>query len=958
MNVNGSKFKALIGEADWLSCRVGEPAIALGDWHRTPLSSPPGGSGPAAPFAYDPRRGQIGLGALPVVLPPTVGEARLIPEMRRAAAADRFGNVYGVDASRAALLVWRSSPASRFWPPDASPGNPVTGDFAPDAVEPDQPAQFQTLSVTEDHYLIVAFRQGTRSGVMVFDLAAGGPPALYPWPQGVSINAFAMAARTGGGAWILDRDAGRVWELGRHLRLMGPRALAGAQEMVDAFQPEGAWPVSPPTMEPPRGIDLAALVGGPVDATALCQWRAGLLVLDRGTGVGPSRVLTLARDGGDWTLVNVVPFDTAIHDMILAGAIQSDPAGAVDQLLAAPTTGNQLQAFAVTEVAPGKTEMAIQPVLLPCRLYGGRALVSVKGIAHYDTGPDPQRWVPAVQQPQSRFPAEQSLSSPVFDSAEHGCTWDRVLFDGCVPAGTAIVIEARASDATDQIDAAVWQGQPLPYRRAIGPELPWYTAPVARLSRDGRGDGTFEVLLQRVRGRYGQLRLTLRSEGTQTPRISALRVWHPRFSYATRFLPGVYREDPASGDFVERLLANFEGINTTLECRIVNSQALFDPRTAPSAALDWLAAWFDVALDPGWDDHRRRMFIAHAMDFFAWRGTVHGLRLALMLAFEPCFDPSAFAGPWAMGDRPQAIRIVEAFMTRRMGSRVTGDPVPLGGPLNAAPQQGLWSPAERNAGLCQRYAASMGVPASAGDLMQGLSFVPPAGLEQQWQDFAAANLGFVPKVGPAQARRWNRFQHILGAEFPVDLPSDWSATDAGAWRGFCQADRGSAEVLDWQAFLARRYRSIARLNSAHGTGWPAFDLIAFPDRLPQTAAAQTDWLDAERLMLPMRQSAHRFSVLLPVTAVDADPSEAQRRLAMAQRIIALEKPAHTVFDVRYYWALNRVGEARLGLDTVLGQGSRAPELIPAAILGRAYAGASFVGGRTLPDGPPRMELAC
>ena len=80
-------------------------------------------------------------------------------------------------------------------------------------------------------------------------------------------------------------------------------------------------------------------------------------------------------------------------------------------------------------------------------------------------------------------------------------------------------------------------------------------------------------------------------------------------------------------------------------------------------------------------------------------------------------------------------------------------------------------------------------------------------------------------------------------------------------------------------------------------------------------------------------------------------------MALAQRIVEIEKPAHTVCDVRFYWAMNRLGEARLGADTELGPGSRAPDLIPAAILGRSYLGSAFVGG---PQGrvAARERLAC
>jgi hypothetical protein len=162
----------------------------------------------------------------------------------------------------------------------------------------------------------------------------------------------------------------------------------------------------------------------------------------------------------------------------------------------------------------------------------------------------------------------------------------------------------------------------------------------------------------------------------------------------------------------------------------------------------------------------------------------------------------------------------------------------------------------------------------------------------------------------------------------------------------------------WTDFLARRHRRIERLNRAHRTAWPSFEVVPLPDVLPETEAAQTDWLRFERLLLPIHRTKHRFSVLLPVASVSGDPSEAEAHLALARRIVELEKPAHTIYDVRFYWALFRVGEARLGLDTLLQQGSRAPELIPAAVLGRAYVGASFVDGPARPADGDRLLLGC
>jgi phage tail-like protein len=62
-------------------------------------------------------------------------------------------------------------------------------------------------------------------------------------------------------------------------------------------------------------------------------------------------------------------------------------------------------------------------------------------------------------------------------------------------------------------------------------------------------------------------------------------------------------------------------------------------------------------------------------------------------------------------------------------------------------------------------------------------------------------------------------------------------------------------------------------------------------------------------------TAHRFAVLVPET-LSADVT------TMVSRIVDLEKPAHTDYEVRRYWDYFRVGEARLGIDTILGEDAR------------------------------------
>jgi hypothetical protein len=114
-------------------------------------------------------------------------------------------------------------------------------------------------------------------------------------------------------------------------------------------------------------------------------------------------------------------------------------------------------------------------------------------------------------------------------------------------------------------------------------------------------------------------------------------------------------------------------------------------------------------------------------------------------------------------------------------------------------------------------------------------------------------------------------------------------------------DDGEYEALLYDYLLAparpSKIRLVERYQTRQGRG------VVAGDPTEAAGAASTPTIAA---------AAHRFSVLLP-------EGLAPEKQAMVERIVALEKPAHTLFDVRRYWDYFRVGEARVGLDTVLGE---------------------------------------
>jgi phage tail-like protein len=1006
MNVNGSRFHLLLGRDDWGRCLDGDTdeARTLRSWWDGAVSSPPTALRPELPD-WDVELKEVRLKSLLLELPDTPGETQLSLDARRCACADRYGNVYRIGDDRRTLRVFSAGSGleTTFWP--AGDGDCSDGGDRADFAPPSPTAvpgidEYLALAVTEDHYLVVAFARGAARGLLAFDLLAGGPPVETLWPS-IAFQPFDMSPRCGGGAWVLDREHRLLWELDRRLAVgsCGQVERKLAAEEVDDFQPLAGAPRTRPAQTFPGGIDLAAAPAMVVDAIAVETLADGkVLLLDRDQAHRRSRVVRLTCEAGAWHAQASTWMPELAHDFVLARAYVRAPGVEQRQLFIATESGNQALSFVVEETQSG-FRLSGATELFPLRRFAGRALIALcdrgRFRGYYDSGIDPLAWVPIAQQPRTRYDTSAQLVTPVLDGAELQTTWDRVLIDACLPADTWIEIESRASDecfpAEGEFDAsgaspsggtrqaiARWLPEPRPQLRTIGSELPWLRAEAARPTRREAGVGTWELLLQQARGRYLQLRIRLFSgHGITSPRLRALRVWYARFSYPQRFLPAVYREDAAAGHFLERWLANMESTLTGVEDRVVTAQTLFDPLAAPGETLAWLADWFDVAFDPAWDEWRRRLFVRRALDFFRWRGTVHGLRLALTLAFDRCIDEKMFDGPVSEAERPQSIRIVEAYLTRLVGALVAGDP----GAAEAATglrevRRGVrWTPSEGNAGLVDRYFTLLGRKPTPSDEIAPFPLVPPPGKDaSKWRELCEAALGFVPGVGATERTRWQNFlltqcsEKDLKDRYGVDyagiasleLFRDWPESDAqrADWRAFCALFDGTWARERWQDFLARRYRNIGRLQEAHQASWPSFDVVAVPDVLPATAASQTDWLTFERQLLAMHRTAHRFSVLLPVAGVTEDPFVLDERRRRAQRIVDLEKPAHTVFDVRLYWALNRIGEARLGIDTLLNAGSRAPELIPDAVLGRAYIGASFVSGPKPPRDGDRLLAAC
>lgn len=978
MDVNNTKFHLLLTRADWGNCALAN-GITLGDiWQ----SEDAGETFAGQPFDWDAEANEIALRRRVFKFKASEKDVKPRLENRRGAASDRYGNWYWIDETGLKIKVLSngSKNVSDFYPSAAKVDKtPQQGAFQPVEVVEETPVAMRGLAVTIDHFLVV----GTLApaGLLVFDLFAGGEPRRISWREDAAFAPFDMAARRCGGVFVLDRENRRYWTLDRDFNAVGKDV--SSVETADDFQPiddEAKRTHSEKNAAEDYFSDLSEM-SDPISIEALPDDTVLILNLPqtedfstvyryyRGANLDDLKTEDILKLVDETNRDNSSPpkrFRLRGFDLTFLGADDEDER---NRLFIVTEDGNQAFSFRLVckddlQISPFpdlpptvvKKNFELQPLddYYPMRLFGGKGLHGAfDGKVYYDFG---ERWLPLVKQNRPSYVETGTLFSAIFDGKEPNCVWHRLTLDGCLAAETAIEIYSRTADEEGDLETSDWQKEPNLYLRGDGSELPF----VNRKTSKENGFGTWELLFQRAVNRYLQLKFVFSGNGQRTPRVSALRVYYPRFSYLNNYLPAIYRDDEQSAFFLDRFLANFEGFYTTIEERIAAVQMLFDVRSAPPDALEWLADWLGAVLDPAWSEAKRRLFISRAVDFYQYRGTLRGIRVALRLALDNCADESIFETQTAEQKRRDPVRIVERFLTRRTPEIIPPDSFPSDGFLRDVALTPRWNPSQGADVLHQRYREKIGENSSL-----KYPLVRPEDAEEVaiWQSFSMEVLGFAPSVAAAEQRKWQDFLQDRYEDEIDDLndahDTNYDAfdeiflpdgTEKGAklqadWQTFIEDFPSRSRKL-WQDFLARRYRRIRQLNDAYQTDWQSFETVSLFDQVPPTGKPLADWFQFEGAVLPMHTAAHRFTVLIPAALNGKrleGAAEQARQLSLVERVVNLEKPAHTTFDFRYYWNLFRLDEVRLGYDTLLGLGSRDPQLNPDLIVGQSFVGESRVG---------------
>ena len=413
---------------------------------------------------------------------------------------------------------------------------------------------------------------------------AGAEPRQLADPHGIAVSCR-------GDLYVADTGNRRVQAFslkGLALRAVwGPYHVDGATGAVTPVAPDDT---GPGVWEP---WDVAAGLHGHV------------FVTDRANGV----VHVLAADG-HCGLVPGVQLDRPTHLAVdREGRLYVIEEGADDVVAIAPD-GSSVERIDAPERLAGRfcaTGVAVDDDGTLC--VGALAFDRSGNAIVVDGG----RRVCTLDRAATYEPEGTLVAGPL-DSRIYRCEWHRVALDVTLPEGTAVSVSAFTAEA----DRPVAEVLALPEER--------WSAPVT----DGDAAATaWDSLVQSPPGRYLWLRLRL-AGGSGTPVVRTAKVYYPRAS-SLRFLPAVYGEDPQARDFTARFLSIFDTVRDSISERIDGIAAYFDPCAVPADALQWLASWLGLALDPRLPLERRRVLVRCAYELFRRRGTPKGLRMYLTL---------------------------------------------------------------------------------------------------------------------------------------------------------------------------------------------------------------------------------------------------------------------------------------------------------------------------------------
>lgn len=225
--------------------------------------------------------------------------------------------------------------------------------------------------------------------------------------------------------------------------------------------------------------------------------------------------------------------------------------------------------------------------------------------------------------------------------------WGAITLEACIPDGTSIRVHAFTRDDLDYGDALPRTppfGESLEpiadagitpllstiawgFRNEIGQAL--YRDESPRPLAPGPDDfARYEAPVIAPPGRFLWLVFELTGTRSKSPRLRSARVAYPGHTLLQQ-LPKTLWRDQHAQEFLTRYLMPMAAVLTEWGEVSEQRQRLLDPRVTPTEAIDWLASFVGLAMDPCWSERARRQMIAEIAHLFRSRGTLASLQRML-----------------------------------------------------------------------------------------------------------------------------------------------------------------------------------------------------------------------------------------------------------------------------------------------------------------------------------------
>lgn len=398
------------------------------------------------------------------------------------------------------------------------------------------------------------------TGIRMHDLRGRWPDVDVP---ATGFVPWRLAARPGGGVWVLEQVSGRLARLtGSPLPLAPFVDYAGTVFRPD---PENCHPPEFTVLDDPGWSSserAVALAFAPDSGLAFLSWVGDGEARLRRFDLHRRRLSTpLELTGARYAY----SFDWVDGGTILVRMPGRRDAPAFD-LSAADEAGRIVPSGDVYPLAADALEASFArrldgPPRHPVRLDDGAR------------GADPLHRLSISNL--ARHGEAHSFTtgaSHLIDAGSAETVWHRLYAEAHLPARTGFIVWLAATveaTAPDPADASAWQphyfGEPPVDFEPQAPRAAWEHAPSELPHHPGLAPweqvpgraGLLSVLIQDPRrqvrsvvGRYLWVRVELFGDGRAGPQVAALRAYASRYSYRDRYLPRLYREsvygEPAS----------------------------------------------------------------------------------------------------------------------------------------------------------------------------------------------------------------------------------------------------------------------------------------------------------------------------------------------------------------------------------------------------------------------------